>query len=143
MRMPTRKKESVFQQRREEWRKHRAAAQTLRSAFPAVELIRIELQFRDSTGRTPTAQSFVMHPPARAFFEYPCPYADCDGKFDLAVPATQVMSASEVHAHGALECGGLRSRDGLQRQPCGLHATYELTTQYLKEPGLKDTGAAK
>ena len=130
MRMPTRKKESVFQQRRAQWLRDRASAQTLRSAYPAVEMIRVELTFKDSTTRPPAAQSYVVHPPARAFFEYPCPFADCDGKFDLGKEATQAMAASAKHAEGHLECTGLRSRDGLQKQPCGLRVTYALITQY-------------
>jgi hypothetical protein len=130
--MPSRKKESVFQQRRSEWLRNRAAAQTLRSAFPTVELIRVELKFRDTTARTPAAQSYVVHPPARAFFEYPCPFADCNGKFDLNAVATQAMASSASHAEGTLECTGLRSRDGLQKQPCGLCVSYTLATQYVK-----------
>lgn len=125
-----RKKDNAVQLRRMQWVRDRASAQTLRSAYPGVALIRIELKFRDSPagGTTPAAQSHTVHPPAPAFFEYFCPYADCDGKFDLGPAATQAMNASMAHVEGTLECGGMRSRDGLPRQPCGLCLSYTLST---------------
>jgi len=135
MRMPSRKKESVFQQRRTEWLKGRAAAQTLRSAHPGVELVRVDLTFRDASPRTPAAQSYVVHPPARAFFEYPCPFADCDGKFDLGAVATEALSSPKLRAEGVLECTGLRSRDGLQKQCCGLRVHYTVTGQLIASTG--------
>jgi hypothetical protein len=137
MRTASRKKESVFQQRRGQWLKNRASAQTLRSAHPTVELIRVELNFRDTTPRTPTPQIFIVHPPARAFFEYPCPYADCDGKFDLGAAATRAMASAAVLAEGTLVCEGVRSRNGLQRQPCGLCASFVLTTKYVVAPSTR------
>jgi hypothetical protein len=130
MRIPSRTPESARQQRREQSRRDRAAAQTLRSAFPAVERIRVELKFRDAATASPAGQSHVMHPPARAFFEFPCPYADCDGKFDLSSIATLVMAHSSLHAEGTLECDGVRSRDGLTKQPCGLRVDYTVAAQY-------------
>lgn len=134
MRMPSRKKESASQQRREQWRRSRMAAQTVRSAFPAIELIRVELKFQDMTRLTPAAQSYVLHPPARAFFEFPCPYADCDGQFDLGPVATLAATATSSHAEGTLECSGSRSRDGLQKQACGLRTDYAVDIQYIKAP---------
>lgn len=122
--------ESVHQERRERWRRDRAAAQTLRSAFPSVERVSVQLEFRDLTARAPGAQSHVMHPPARAFFEFPCPYSDCDGKFDLSSVANLVMSRSSAHAEGVLECTGVRPRAGMTKQRCGVHVQYTIAAQY-------------
>ncbi len=122
--------ESVHQERRERWRRDRAAAQTLRSAFPAVERIRVELKFQDLAAPAPGAQSHVMHPPARAFFEFPCPYSDCDGKFDLSAVATVVMTDTSTRAEGHLECTGVRPQVGMTKQPCGVHLHYTIVAQY-------------
>ena len=127
---PMRKKDSPLQLRRMRWMRDRAAALTLRIAYPRIAQFRVELTFRDerSGATTPAAQSHTIHPPAPAFFEYFCPYADCDGKFDLGRPASQAMSSSVSTIEGTLECSGTRARDGLTRQPCGLHLSYRLST---------------
>jgi hypothetical protein len=108
----------------------RAATLTLRIAYPRIALVRVELTFRDerSGATSPAAQAHTVHPPAPAFFEYFCPYADCDGRFDLGWAASQAMNGPASTVEGTLECGGTRSRDGLTRQPCGLHLSYRLST---------------
>src|SRR5215467_10293588 len=69
--------------RMDQLRRDRASSQAMRAAFPTVRQLRIELKFEGSQPNTPASQSHVLYPPARAFFGYPCPYADCDGHFDL------------------------------------------------------------
>ncbi len=122
--------ESVHQERRERWRRDRAAAQTLRSAFPAIERVRVELKFHDLTAPAPGAQSHVMHPPARAFFEFPCPYSDCSGKFDLSAAATVAMTESAARAEGDLDCTGVRPQPGMTKQPCGVRLRYSIVAQH-------------
>jgi hypothetical protein len=125
--------EAARQQRRDRWRRGRAAAQTLRSAFPRLEQIRVDLSFKDATTCTPAEQSHVLHPPARAFFEFPCPYADCDGQFDLNAAATSVLASSAHHAEGEIECPGVRARDRMGRQACHLRVLYRFTADYQRE----------
>ena len=122
--------ESVHQERQEKWRRSRAAAQTLRTAFPGVERIRVELKFVEATAPAPGAQSHVMYPPARAFFEFPCPHADCDGRFDLSSVASAVMADATAQADGRLECGGLRPRPGMTKQLCGVRLHYTVIAQH-------------
>lgn len=122
--------ESVHQERHERWRRNRAAAQTLRSAFPGVERIRVELKFNEAAAPAPGAQSHVMYPPARAFFEFPCPHADCDGRFDLSSVARAVISDAAASADGRLECGGVRPRPGLTKEPCGVRLHYTIIAQH-------------
>jgi hypothetical protein len=74
-----------------------------------------------------------MYPAAQAFFEYPCPYGDCDGIYELGAAAAQALGGEHSAVSGTLECRGLRSRDGLQRQPCGLAMSYTITTQHGAE----------
>ena len=109
-------------QLRHDW----ATAQILRAAFPTVQQVRIELKFAEPGSSAPTPQSHVLYPPARAFFAYPCPYADCNGQFDLAGAATAAMSNPTHQAGGELECGGSRGGDHSKRS-CRLRVVYEVT----------------
>lgn len=108
-------------------RRDRATAQVLRAAFPTIQQLRIELKFEGSSPSAPTPQLHLLYPSARAFFEYPCPYSDCDGQFDLG-GAVRVSLADATHcAEGVLECRGSRRRDHASRQPCGLQLVYRVT----------------
>ena len=108
-------------------RRERAAAQVLRTAFPALQHLRIELSFCAATSSAPTPQSHVLYPPARAFFEYRCPYSDCDGQFDLADAVKAALASAAHRAQGVLKCGGSRGRDLPTRRPCLLQLSYEVT----------------
>ena len=117
------------QERIERLRRNRAAAVALRVAFPAVKHLRIELKFESTSTKAPTLQSHVLHPPAQAFFDFPCPYADCDGHFDLT-DAVNVALADPHRRAGVLECPGLRPRDWASKRPCQLHLIYNVTATY-------------
>jgi hypothetical protein len=77
---------------REKQRRNRMAAKELRVQFPDLASIRIDFAFSDESTQPPAPQSIVLHPPARAYFVYPCPYASCNGEFDLAAPVTDVAN---------------------------------------------------
>ncbi|MGH8132176.1 MAG: hypothetical protein ACRETP_02930 [Steroidobacteraceae bacterium] len=130
MRPLPRQKLSAFRERQERLRKARDASQTLRSAFPNATLVNVNLQFLPATAPPHAAQSFVLYPGARAFFTYPCPYGDCDGVYELAAAAEQARLRKNSPVSGTVECGGVRSRDGLPRQPCGLRMSYTITAQH-------------
>jgi hypothetical protein len=119
------------QGRMDQLRRDRAAAQLLRTAFPALRHLRIELRFQGLGA--PTPQSHVLYPPARAFFEYPCPYFDCDGHFDLTSVVTAAMADSTHRAEGMLECRGSRGRDHTSGRRCLLQLTYEVTATHQQQ----------
>jgi len=121
------------QERRDRLRRDRAAAATLRVAFPAVQRLRLELKFESSSAKAPTLQSHVLHPPAQAFFEFPCPYADCDGHFDLTGAVNAALADPAHHAAGVLECPGLRPWDWASKRACQLHLIYEVTATYYRD----------
>ncbi len=78
--------------------------------FPEIATLRMEFSYSDRTPFAPAPQLTEMHPPASAYFVFPCPYADCDGEFDL----TSVVSALTVgksRCQGQLQCGGHRRVD--------------------------------
>jgi hypothetical protein len=117
------------QQRADRLRRDRAAALTLRASFPAVQQLRLELQF-EGTSNAPASQAHVLHPPARAFFEFPCPYADCDGHFDLSGAVSGALATPAHQSAGLLSCSGLRARDHSSKQPCQLQLAYRIIATY-------------
>ena len=133
MPLPSRKKTSGFAEREERLRKGRSEARTLRDASPSVALVNVHLQFLPATAPLHAAQSFVLYPGARAYFAYPCPYGDCDGVYDLGAEAGLTLAREKARVTGTVECRGVRSRGGLQRQPCGLCVTYTITAQHTPE----------
>ncbi len=133
MKLAALKPQAARQQRQDIWRRDRAAAQTVRRGFPRVERVRIDLGFVDSGAYTPAAQSHVLHPAAQAFFRFPCPYADCDGRFDLHTAVSAVLTSSANSGAGDVECAGHRARDGKSEQLCGLHLRFTIAAQYGRE----------
>lgn len=120
-------KPAAAESRGERLRRSRAAALALGATFPGVQQLRLELTFEGAAAHTPAAQSHQLYPPARAFFEFPCPYADCDGQFDL----TDVVRRAVVdHAHascGTIVCAGHRALGLSSKQPCRLQLIYSVT----------------
>jgi hypothetical protein len=121
---------ALRQERAERLRRDRAATQTLREAFPAVEHLRLELKFEGEAANLPADQSHVLHPPARAFFAFPCPHADCDGQFDLAAAASALLANRAAGAEGVVKCPGLRLDRRAARVPCQLQLHYTLSVAY-------------
>lgn len=131
MRLSASSPAALRQERADRLRRERAATQTLRDAFPAVQQLRLELKFEGAAPNVPAAQSHVLHPPAQAYFAFPCPHADCDGQFDLTAAANAVLTNQAVpEAEGALKCSGQRLDRRVSRVPCELHLHYRLTVVY-------------
>jgi hypothetical protein len=121
---------ALRQERAERLRRDRAATQTLRQAFPAVKHLRLELQFEALTENVPASQSHVLHPPAQAFFAFPCPHADCDGQFDLTAAVNTVLTSQTTEAEGVLKCSGQRLDRRASRVPCDLNLRYTVGVAY-------------
>jgi hypothetical protein len=124
---------SVYELHRQRWLRARAAARTLRSAFPGVAQIRVDLTFRDTAALSPGGQSHALHPGARAFFEFLCPHADCNGTFDLTAAVHSVMTDASSRAQGTLDCKGTRPRRDLMKGPCGVSVRYSIVAQYCAQ----------
>jgi len=118
--VPTRKAQM------EQLRRDRATAPVLRTEFPSLQYLRIELKFQGSGSSVPTSQTHMLYPPARAFFEYRCPYSDCDGQFDLNRAVKAALADATRRAEGVLECRGSRGSEA-SRHPCLLRLEYEVT----------------
>jgi hypothetical protein len=124
---------AMRQERLEQFRRDRATAPVLRATFPTVEQLRIELKFEAPSSSVPTPQSHVLYPPARAFFEFPCPYWDCDGQFDLGKAVSAALADATHRAEGVLMCGGSRIGDRASRRPCLLRLSYEVTVTFQRK----------
>jgi hypothetical protein len=111
---------------REKQRRNRLAAKELRVQFPQFASIRLDFSFSDETSQPPAAQSIVLHPPARAYFVYPCPYASCTGEFDLAANVDHIAEGRKSRAAGHTKCNGERVRGRQGKMPCDLQIEYSI-----------------
>jgi hypothetical protein len=116
-------------QMHERQRRARAVTESLRARYPDLTSLRLEFDFRDSGPFTPVPQVTVMHPAARAYFVFPCPYSDCDGEFDLTEPIANMTRAEESSCAGQLHCMGHRSLGRQGRGQCGLMLEFQVEAQ--------------
>jgi len=110
---------------REKQRRQRLAAKELRVLFPQFTSIRLDFVFTDAESQSPAPQSVVLHPPARAYFVYPCPYASCTGELDLAANVDDIAEHGKAHAAGHARCTGER-QGRLGKIACDLHIKYSI-----------------
>ena len=111
---------------RERQKRERAAAPVLRTVYPTLTTLQLDFEFSDRTEFLPSPQVAVLHPPARAYFRFACPYSDCDGEFDLSGPINLMGSARQSRDEGTLRCVGTR-HGGLQ---CSLCLEYSISAQW-------------
>jgi len=114
-----------------------SSAPTMRSTFPAVRVLRIGLTFGGSAPNSPAPQLLELHPAARAFFAFRCPYANCDGAFDLGGAVARTIESGLQSSQGTLECSGLRARTHSTREPCLLRLDFDVMPVYDPAPGEK------
>jgi hypothetical protein len=111
--------------RGEQRQRLRAAAPLLGRAFAKMDSVRLELSF-SGVAPLPAPQTVVLHAGAPAWFEFPCPCADCDGSLDLATQVAAALKAGGRRTAGSLGCPGGRVLGG-QTSPCSLKAAYVIT----------------
>jgi len=110
---------------REKQRRNRMAAKMLRVQFPQFTSLRLDFVFSGEALQPPAPQSIVLHPPAQAYFVYPCPYASCNGELDLAANVDHIAEQGKARATGHAKCSGERhGRQG--KAPCDLHIEYSI-----------------
>lgn len=135
MRFPPRQKVPQLRDRAEEMRKRRSESGTLRDVSPTATRLTVNLSLLPLSAPPHAAQSFVLYPAARAFFEYACPYGDCGGIYDLSAEAGRVLAQDRKRVSGTIECAGTRSRAGSQKVPCGLRVSYSISVERAAEAG--------
>lgn len=114
---------------RERHRRDRARTPILRARFPQLGSLRLEFDFRDEGPFTPAPQVAVLHPPAPAYFVFPCPYSDCDGEFDLTTAIENMVGADQEHCDGLLRCAGHRRVEDIAGAPCALTLEFQVAVK--------------
>ena len=127
MRLSQARGTATRQTRHSQLHRDREAAPKLRTMFPVVEQLRFELSFEGGGAATPVPQSHVLHAPARAYFSFPCPYTDCDGRFELAAAVRAAVQDPSHPMEGVLECAGSRVSDFRSKPRCQLRLKFTLT----------------
>ena len=130
MRIVSRTTRSLLEQKRERSLRNRQAAGTLAGACPNLERVRIHLRFIPVAGVAPAAQTHELYPSAPAWFEFACPYGDCDGSFDLNAVVKPLLAKAGTQASGSLHCSGTRTGNAMTRQPCKLRLDYRAAAEY-------------
>ncbi len=138
MRIVSRTTRSLIEQKREKSLRRRAEAGPLSNSFPAVETVRIQLRFDSAASPVPAAQTHALYPSAPAYFEFSCPYGDCDGSLDLNAVTLPLLKSSGSRTVGNVHCSGSRIAGGMTREPCKLRADYWIAAQY--QSAAKATG---
>jgi hypothetical protein len=134
MRLSSRPKVPTARDRSEELRKRRASVGTLREMSPGTALVKVQLRFLPLAAPPHAAQSFMLYPGARAFFEYPCPYGGCDGVYDFSGEAQRALKKEQGAVTGTAECNGMRSHEGAQKEKCGLRVSYSISAEGAPKP---------
>lgn len=130
MRIVSRTTRMLLEQKRERSLRNRQAAGTLAETSPRVERVRVLLRFLPGSGAVPAAQTHALYPSAPAWFEFACPFGDCDGSFDLNAMVKPLLSRSGPEASGSLHCGGTRTGSAPTRQACNLRVDYWVAAEY-------------
>lgn len=99
--------------------------------WSAVSAARAEV--REFNFEHPDAAGARVAPAGSGVLRVSCPYADCDGQFDLSGAVKSAIAAPKHQAVGVLECAGQRVRDHASRQPCQLRLLYTVTATYQTE----------
>ena len=113
-------------QMRERQRRDRAATQAMRVRYPQFASLRLLFNFSDDGKFTPAPQVTVLHPPASAYFIFPCPYSDCDGEFNLAPVVDGLVNGGQTQDEGQMRCCGHRASAGATDVRCNLILEYTL-----------------
>jgi hypothetical protein len=129
---PVRKGASGREGLRERQRRDRSLAPALRHRYPQFAALRLQCDFSDVAGAAPAPHVMVLHPPAAAFFLFPCPYSDCDGEFDLTAAVEELARDCTTHCDGQLRCAGHRTRDRTGPAPCLLTLEYAIQATLAK-----------
>ena len=108
----------------------RAAAPSIRTAYPKVNQLRIALTFTSGTSPPPSSQVHFMHPPSQAYFIFPCPAAGCSGSFDLGPVIDQLVRRSQTLSNDFADCSGVRAEHRATGEACALHMRYQIEVSY-------------
>jgi len=108
----------------------RAAAPSIRLAYPKVSKLRIAFAFDDGSALAPSSQVHTMHPPSQAYFSFPCPGAGCNGSFELGTVIEQLVHRGQSWSADQLRCSGVRPEHRASGKTCDLQLRYQVDVSY-------------
>ena len=114
---------------RERQRRDRARTPILRARFPQFDSVRLEFDFTDAGPFPPAPQVAVLHPPAPAYFVFPCPYSDCDGEFDLTSAIDAMADSDRARCEGHMRCAGHRRVEKSVGTSCALSMEFQVVAK--------------
>ncbi|MEO6080682.1 MAG: hypothetical protein ABIQ86_13025 [Steroidobacteraceae bacterium] len=132
MRLSRGKKKTARPGKDGELERSRAIAPTLEAVCPNARLVRVQLDFICENLPHHAQQAYLLHPPAKAHFAYPCPFGDCTGIFHLEESIGRMLTDTTTTDAGSLTCIGLRARQGVPGQPCEQVMDYTVAVQYAQ-----------
>jgi hypothetical protein len=100
--------------------------------YPNARLVRVQIDFICESLPHHAQQAFLLHPPAKAHFAYPCPFGDCTGIYDLHETIGKMLAGAVTNDSGSRTCGGLRARQGVPGKPCEQVMNYAVSVQYAQ-----------
>src|SRR5688572_25503829 len=109
---------------------NRMLAPELRTLFPKLMQLRVQLTFLFDAKRPPADLTHILHPPALAYFRYPCPINGCSGEFRLDLPAMRLLRESRSATADEIGCSGVRSEDRLTGTPCATRLKFRIDASY-------------
>jgi len=111
---------------RKKQRLDRIGAPMMRTRYPALDTLQVELNFRDRGDLVPSPQTTVLHRPAPAYFCFACPYNDCDGEFNLAGEIDLAVNSRGQQSRGQVRCAG-----GRHGATCTLWLDYSIAPRWI------------
>jgi hypothetical protein len=112
-------------------RKGAPATPAVRTVFPDVQELRVELEFLPEPGWSPSHQVRILRPAAQASFRYPCAFAGCSGWFELSEPIRYLVQRREDLAAASLGCAGVRPSDRATGKACDAQVRYVIKASYV------------
>jgi hypothetical protein len=107
---------------------------SLSTKFPALKTLRVNVEYFDSTGATPTgAMKYTVNLECgKSLFCVNCTHNDCvGGDYDLSRELEKAVSSKLKSLEGRMSCTGTRqNKDRKQDSPCQGVLRYKLTLGY-------------
>ncbi len=112
-------------------RKGAPATPAVRTVFPDVEELRVELEFQSERGWNPSNQVRILRPAAQAAFRFPCAFAGCTGWVELSEPIRRLVERRNDLVAASLGCAGVRPCDRATGKACDAQIRYVIKASYL------------
>jgi hypothetical protein len=107
-------------------------AELIKTAYPQVDRLLMEMSFHDPDGiLTPSQIRDTFTPEMKAFFEFACPHPQCvGGGFDLTLGVSEMIARREAEVKGKLTCSGWHDGEESRQRRCNLKLDFCVSARY-------------